>query len=99
MSTIAPVDRPQNLLFRRGSATKAAMTQEISDFRIARLQRYIHRRQQEGRPAPSAYAPIEHDLREENIRAWLEQSDRKMETIKAAIRHVASLPDDTEFTA
>jgi hypothetical protein len=75
------------------------MTQEVSDFRIAKLQRYIRRRQREGRPVPSAYAPIERDPSEENIRAWLSQQDRKKEALEAAIRHVVSLPGDAEFTA
>jgi hypothetical protein len=73
------------------------MSQEIFDFRIAKLQRYIRRCHKEGRPVPSVYSPIEHDLSEKNVRTWLEQRDRKTENLKDVIRHIAAQPDDTEF--
>ena len=75
------------------------MSEDVFDFRIAKLQRHIRHCHAEGRPVPSVYAPIEHDLSADNIRTWLEERDRHKALIEATIRHVAAQPDDAEFHA
>ena len=75
------------------------MSQDVFDFRIAKLQRYIRRCHAAGRPVPSTYAAIEHNLDSAHIRAWLQQRDRQVDELKALIRQIAKCPDAAEFPA
>ena len=59
----------------------------------------IHRCHAEGRPVPSAYAAIEHNLDATHIRIWLEQRDKKTDELKDLMRLIAKCPEDTEFPA
>jgi hypothetical protein len=72
------------------------MSDDVYDFRIARLQRYIRKCHADGRPVPSAYAAIEHNLDPGHIRAWLADRDQGTEKIKAFMREIAALPDDED---
>jgi len=69
---------------------------DIFDFRIAKLQRYICRCHAEGRPVPSAYAAIEHNLDHGSIRAWLAERDEDTEKLKDLMRAIAAMPDDED---
>jgi hypothetical protein len=70
------------------------MSQDVFDFRIAKLQRYIRRCHAEGRPVPPAYAAIEHNLDAAHIRAWLTKQDRNVEALKSLMREIAAIPDE-----
>ena len=72
------------------------MSDDVYDFRIAKLQRYIRRCRAEGRPVPSAYAAIEHNLDPDHIRAWLANRDEGTENTKALMRAIAAMPDDED---
>jgi hypothetical protein len=72
------------------------MSDDVYDFRIARLQRYIRKCHAEGRPVPSAYAAIEHNLDPDHIRAWLAERDADTEKLKALMQAIAALPDDED---
>jgi hypothetical protein len=69
---------------------------DIFDFRIAKLQRYIRRCHAEGRPVPSAYAAIEHNLDPDHIRAWLAGRDADTEKLKELMQAIAAMPDDED---
>jgi len=72
------------------------MSDDVYDFRIAKLQRYIRKCHAEGRPVPSAYAAIEHNLDPDHIRAWLQQRGEGIENTKALMRAIAAMPDDED---
>jgi hypothetical protein len=72
------------------------MSDDVFDFRIANLQRYIRKCHSEGRAVPSAYAAIEHNLDPAHIRAWLAGRDEGTENTKALMRSIAALPDDED---
>jgi hypothetical protein len=72
------------------------MSDDVYDFRIAKLQRYIRKLHAEGRPVPSAYAAIERNLDPAHIRAWLAGRDAGAENTKALMREIAAMPDDED---
>ena len=72
---------------------------DVFDFRIAKLQRYIRRYHTAGRPVPPVYGAIEHNLDPSHIRAWLARQDRNVELLKDLMRKIGTMPDDVEFPA
>jgi hypothetical protein len=80
----------------RSDAFWSIMSDDVYDFRIAKLQRYIRKCHAEGRPVPSAYAAIEHNLDHGSIRDWLAGRDANTEKLKELIRTIAAMPDDED---